>query len=88
MPLTDRQTLSQLAKNPMHGDFSKTFQRLFKHAHFRCHTSALKLFLTQDNKVCRVAYALEESDGATLAMRFKEMLDYVNIDERVSMEKI
>ena len=39
---------------------------MFKLGHFRWHTSALKPFLTEENKASRGAYALEEIDGATL----------------------
>jgi hypothetical protein len=88
MPLTDRQTFSQLARNLLVP--RSTVQRLFKRGHFRSHTSALKPFLTEENKVSRVAYALEEMNGATLGaaaadgvMRFKEMFDCVDVDEKL-----
>jgi hypothetical protein len=84
MPLTDRQTLSELAKNlsvPR-----TTVSRMFQEGHFRHHTSALKPFLTEENKVSRVAYALEEIDGATLGgagvATFKDMFDCVDVDEK------
>jgi hypothetical protein len=66
-----------------------TFQRLFKRGHFRRHTSALKPFLTDKNKVLRVACALEEIDGAALGavaadgvVTFKDMFDCVDVDEQ------
>jgi hypothetical protein len=64
-----------------------TIQRLFKKGHFRCHTSALKpFFLTEENKVSRVAYALEEIDRATIGgagvATFKDIFDYVDVDEK------
>jgi hypothetical protein len=49
-------------------------------------TSALKPFLTEENKVSRVAYAMEEIDGATLGgagvATFKDMFDRVDVDEK------
>jgi hypothetical protein len=87
MPLTDRQTFPQLARNLLVP--RSTVQRLFKCGHFRRHTSALKPFLTEENKISRVAYALEEIDGATLGaaaadgvVRFKDMFDRVDVDEK------
>ena len=62
--LTDRQNFRMLAQNvavPL-----PTVHRLFTKGVFRRHTSALKPFLTEENKVSRVAYCLEEIDGATL----------------------
>ena len=82
MPFSDRQTVAQLSKNlsvPR-----STLRSMFKTGHFRHHTSALKPFLTEQNKVSRVAYALEEIDGATLGgvVQFKDMFDRVDIDEK------
>jgi hypothetical protein len=82
MPFSDRQTLRQLSKNlsvPR-----STLQLMLKKGHFKHHTSALKPFLTEENKVSRVAYALDEIDGATLGgvVRFKDMFDRVDIDEK------
>jgi hypothetical protein len=63
-----------------------TAHRLFKHGHFRRHTSD---FLTEENKVSRVACALEEIDRATLGaaaadgvVRFQDMFDGVDVDEK------
>jgi hypothetical protein len=87
MPLTDRQTFSQLARNLLVSP--STVQRLFKRSHFRRHTSALKPFLIDKNKVSGVAYALAEIDGATLGAaaadgvaRFMDMFDCVDIDKK------
>jgi hypothetical protein len=45
--------------------------------------------LTEENKVSRVAYALEEIDGTTLGaaiedgvVRFKDMFDHVDANEK------
>jgi hypothetical protein len=82
--LTERQNFRMLAKNvavPL-----PTLHRLFKKGVFRRHTSALKPFLTEENKVSRVAYCLDEIDGATVTgggeVRFKGMFDRVDIDEK------
>jgi hypothetical protein len=83
--LTERQNFRMLARNvavPL-----PTVHRLFKKGVFRRHTSALKPFLTEENKVARVAYALEEVDGATVGgdggdVTFKDMFDRVDIDEK------
>ena len=82
--LTDRQNFRMLAQNvavPL-----PTVYRLFTKGVFRRHTSALKPFLTEENKVSRVAYCLEEIDGATLTgggeVRYKDMFDRVDIDEK------
>jgi hypothetical protein len=52
----------------------------------RCHTSALKPFLTEENMVSRVAYCLDEIDGAAVTggeeVRYKNMFDRVDIDEK------
>lgn len=82
--LTERQNFRMLARNvsiPL-----PTVHRLFKMGVFRRHTSSLKPFLTEENKVSRVAYALEEINGATLVgggvPMFKDMYDRVDIDEK------
>jgi hypothetical protein len=82
--LTERQNFRMLARNisvPL-----PTVHRLFKMGVFRRHTSSLKPFLTEENKVSRVAYALEEIDAATLVgggvAMFKDMYDRVDIDEK------
>ena len=82
--LTERQNFCMLAQNiavPV-----PTLHRLFKKGCFRRHTSALKPFLTEENKVARVAYCLEEIDGATVVgvgpPHFKDMFDRVDIDEK------
>jgi hypothetical protein len=92
MPLTDRQTFSQLARNLLVP--RSTVQRLFKSGHFRLHTSALKPFLTEENKVSRVAYALEEIDGATLGaaaadgvVRFKDTIGHFAPSQRTSINR-
>ena len=48
MPLTERQSILQLAKN-LSIPYS-TLHGMFKLGHFRWHTSALKPFLTEENK--------------------------------------
>jgi predicted DNA-binding protein (UPF0251 family) len=62
--LTDRQNLSLLSKNI--GVPYSSLQRMLRTGHFRRHTSVLKPHLTEENKVARVAYALDEIDVATL----------------------
>jgi hypothetical protein len=87
MPLTDRQMLSQLSKNLLVP--KTTLLGMLKQGHFRWHTSALKPFLTEETRVARVAYALEEIDGATVngaaadgVVRFKNMYDCVDVNEK------
>ena len=82
--LTDRQNFRMLAMNvsvPL-----PTLHRLFQKGVFRRHTSALKPFLTEENKVSRVAYCLDEIDGTTVTggaeVRYKDMFDRVDIDEK------
>ena len=82
--LTERQNFRMLSRNlsvPL-----PTVHRLFKMGVFRRHTSSLKPFLTEENKVSRVAYALEEINAATLVgggvAMFKDMYDRVDIDEK------
>ena len=61
-----------------------TLHRLFKKGFFWRHTSSLKPFLTEENKVSRVAYCLEEIDGATVVgggeVHYKDMFDRVDDD--------
>jgi hypothetical protein len=78
------QTFRMLAKNvavPL-----PTLHRLLKKGVLRRQTSALKPFLTEENMVSRVAYCLDEIDGATATggeeVRYKNMFDHVNIDEK------
>ena len=83
--LTDRQNLSLLSKNI--GVPYSSLHRMLRTGHFRRHTSALKPHLTEENKVARVAYALDEIDMATLVggggvVQFKDMYDRVDIDEK------
>ena len=86
--LNDRQNLSLLSRNI--GVPYVTLHRMMTNGHFRWHTSALKPHLTEENKVARVAYALDEVDGATLVgggggggvAQFKNMYDPVDINER------
>jgi hypothetical protein len=82
--LSERQNFRMLAQNiavPC-----PTLHRLFKRGCFRRHTSSLKPSLTEENKVARVAYCLEEVDGATLVgggpIHYKDMMDRVDIDEK------
>jgi len=82
--LSERQNFRMLAQNvavPV-----PTLHRLFKKGVFRRHTSSLKPFLTEENKVSRVAYCLEEIDGATVVaggeVLYKDMYDRVDIDEK------
>lgn len=90
MPLTNRQNFVMLSRNiavPR-----TTLQRMKKDGHFRRHTSSLKPYLTEENKVARIIYALDEVDGATHVggvgtagdgiVRFKDMFDRVDIDEK------
>jgi hypothetical protein len=58
-----------------------------KKGHLRRHTSTLKPLLTEENKVARVRYALDEVDGATLGgdgvvAQFKNMYNHVDIDKK------
>jgi hypothetical protein len=63
--LTERQNFRMLAQNIAVP--APTLHRLFKKGCFRCHTAPLKPFLTEENKVAtRVAYCLEEIDGASV----------------------
>jgi hypothetical protein len=82
--LTERQNFCMLAQNiavPV-----PTLHRMFKKGCFRCHASPLKPFLTEENQVARVAYCLEEIDGATVfgegPVHYKDMFDWVDIDEK------
>jgi hypothetical protein len=82
--LNERQNFRMLAQNiavPV-----PTLHRMFKKGCFRRHTSPLKPFLTEENKVARVAYCLEEIDGATVVgagpVHYKDMFDRVDIDEK------
>ena len=84
MRLPNRQNIRMLAKNV--AVLLPTLHHLFKKGVFRRHTSALKPFLTEENKVSRVAYCLDKIDGATVTggeeVRYKDMFDRVDINEK------
>ena len=58
---------------------------------FRRHTSSLCPFLTEENKVARMAHALDEINpvlvptyaGGTEQMCFKDFYNHVDIDEKL-----
>jgi hypothetical protein len=82
--LTERQNFCMLAQNIFVP--APTLYRLFKKGCFQRHMSPLKPFLTEENKVARVAYCLEEIDGATVVaggpIHHKDMFDHVDIDQK------
>ena len=92
--LTQRQNFRMLSSNI--GVPYATLRLLMSKGHLRRHSSALKPFLTEENKVARVAHALEEVDGLTLQQHvnggggdgevplvlFKDMHDRVDVDEK------
>jgi hypothetical protein len=86
LQLTDQQNFRMLSSNV--GVPYTTLRHLMKKGHLQRHTSALKPFLTEENMVARVSYALDEVDGVTLGAcdgvvaQFKNMYDHVDIDEK------
>jgi hypothetical protein len=65
---------------------ASTLHWMFKKDCFWHHTSPLIPFLTEENKVARVAYCLEEIDGATVVgqgpVHYKDMFNWVDINEK------
>jgi hypothetical protein len=85
LQLKDQQKICMLSSNV--GVPYTTLRHLMKKGHLRRHTSALKPLLTEENKVARVSYALDEVDGATLGgdgvvAQFKNMYNRVDINEK------